>query len=390
MPAEQVGGGQQAPLGGPGQEDLAHRALVLDLQVDDRPRHRLRRSGARRGHHGHAQADRDEAADVGQVVALEDDIRPEPGLLAQVVGQPPQRGGRPQADERLASHLGQADLPPPGQRVLARQGQTQRLEPDQPSTRRLVRGPPRAEFEVGVTAVQGHRVRVVAHLDEQEADAGVRDAEAADQVGDQPGAQRLLEGQRHRAGIGVDELADGGDAVVQLMQHRVQVRLEDRPGVGHAQRPAGAAQQRRADLRFQPGQGPGDAGLGDRLQLADLGHRGAVGDLLEPAQRVGIHTHDCSSCIHCQYVIGRIDAGDAHWKGATRTEEKKMTTSLLTAVRDQIRETREAHAARVLLERELAGYHSDADLNDLHAILDRYNDRETAQIRRILASQNSI
>jgi hypothetical protein len=67
-----------------------------------------------------------------------------------------------------------------------------------------------------------------------------------------------------------------------------------------------------------------------------------------------------------------------------------MTTSLLTAVRDQIRETREAHAARTSLARELASYHSDADLNDLHAILDRYNDRETAQIRRILASQHSI
>jgi hypothetical protein len=67
-----------------------------------------------------------------------------------------------------------------------------------------------------------------------------------------------------------------------------------------------------------------------------------------------------------------------------------MTTSLLTAVRRQIRETRQAHAARTSLERELALYHSDADLNDLHAILDRYNDRETAQIRRILASQHSI
>ena len=67
-----------------------------------------------------------------------------------------------------------------------------------------------------------------------------------------------------------------------------------------------------------------------------------------------------------------------------------MTSSLLTAVRHQIRETREAHAARTSLERELASYRSDADLNDLHAILDRYNDRETAQIRRILASQHSI
>ena len=62
-------------------------------------------------------------------------------------------------------------------------------------------------------------------------------------------------------------------------------------------------------------------------------------------------------------------------------------TSLLTAVREQIRETREARAGRAALERELASYNSASDLNDLHAILDRYNDHETAQIRRILASQ---
>ncbi len=62
-------------------------------------------------------------------------------------------------------------------------------------------------------------------------------------------------------------------------------------------------------------------------------------------------------------------------------------TSLLTAVREQIRETREAHAERAALERELASYNSASDLNDLHAILDRYSDHETAQIRHILASQ---
>jgi hypothetical protein len=64
--------------------------------------------------------------------------------------------------------------------------------------------------------------------------------------------------------------------------------------------------------------------------------------------------------------------------------------SLLTAVREQIRETRAAHAGRAALERELASYNSTSDLNDLHAILDRYSDHETAQIRRILASRHNI
>jgi hypothetical protein len=64
-------------------------------------------------------------------------------------------------------------------------------------------------------------------------------------------------------------------------------------------------------------------------------------------------------------------------------------TSLWTTVRQQVRDTREARAADAALERELAAYRSQEDLNDLHAILDRYSDEETADIRRILATQRS-
>jgi hypothetical protein len=300
VPAEQVGGGQQAAFGGPGQEDLPGRALIEDLQVGHRARHGLGRSGAGRGHDGHAQAGRDEAADVGQVVALEDHGGTEPGAPAQLVGLPPQRRGRVQADERLGRHLGQPDLPPADQPMVARQGEAERLDRDQPGACRIVRRPPRAELEVGVPAVQDDEVRFVARLGKPEPDARMRGAEAAGQVGDEPGAQRLLEGQRHGAGVRVDELADGGDAVVEVVQQRVQMRLEHRPGVRHPQRPSGAAQQRGADLRLEPGQSPGDAGLGDRLQLADLGQRGAVGHLLEPAQRIGVHINDSSSWFSCQ------------------------------------------------------------------------------------------
>jgi hypothetical protein len=59
----------------------------------------------------------------------------------------------------------------------------------------------------------------------------------------------------------------------------------------------------------------------------------------------------------------------------------------ITAIRNRIRESRDAHAAKAALERELASYSSPSDLDDLHAILDRYSDQETAQIRRILAAQ---
>jgi len=64
-------------------------------------------------------------------------------------------------------------------------------------------------------------------------------------------------------------------------------------------------------------------------------------------------------------------------------------TSLWTAIRTQLRDSRDAHAARASLERELAGYNSPSDLDDLYAILDRYSDQETRQIRRILAYQSS-
>ena len=67
-----------------------------------------------------------------------------------------------------------------------------------------------------------------------------------------------------------------------------------------------------------------------------------------------------------------------------------MAASLLSAVREHIRENREARAGRAALERELASYSSASDLNDLHAILDRYSDHETALIRRILASRHNI
>ena len=64
-------------------------------------------------------------------------------------------------------------------------------------------------------------------------------------------------------------------------------------------------------------------------------------------------------------------------------------TSLWATVRTQLRESRDAHTARMMLERELASYNSQSDLDDLHAILDRYSEQETRDIRRILAVQHS-
>ena len=67
----------------------------------------------------------------------------------------------------------------------------------------------------------------------------------------------------------------------------------------------------------------------------------------------------------------------------------QTATRPLTSLRTKLRESRDAHAARAALARELASYNSPSDLDDLHAILDRYSDQETRDIRRILAAQAS-
>jgi hypothetical protein len=64
------------------------------------------------------------------------------------------------------------------------------------------------------------------------------------------------------------------------------------------------------------------------------------------------------------------------------------TTPLRTAFVARIRAARAAWAARRTLEHEIACYTTVQDLNDLHAILDRYSDKETADIRRILAAHS--
>jgi hypothetical protein len=62
------------------------------------------------------------------------------------------------------------------------------------------------------------------------------------------------------------------------------------------------------------------------------------------------------------------------------------TTKALGRRLTAIRETR---TARRTLQNELASYTTQAELNDLEAILDRHSDEETADIRRFLASRRA-
>ena len=70
-----------------------------------------------------------------------------------------------------------------------------------------------------------------------------------------------------------------------------------------------------------------------------------------------------------------------------RTRRTAETVRRLAAIRHEVRDSREARAARRTLQHELSSYNTASELNDLEAILDRHSDEETADIRRFLATR---
>ena len=135
-----------------------------------------------------------------------------------------------------------------------------------------------------------HRPAGVVGGVQPEAHPGVVTAEGVDQVRHQPRPERQLEGDRDRPGLGVDQLVDGREAVVDVVQGGVHVPLEHRAGVRGPQHPPAPQQERRADLLLEPRQRPRDARLADHVQLGHLGDGGPVGDELEPAQGLDVHS----------------------------------------------------------------------------------------------------
>ena len=69
--------------------------------------------------------------------------------------------------------------------------------------------------------------------------------------------------------------------------------------------------------------------------------------------------------------------------------QRAIRRSRTVARREEARAARAARAARTALERDLAAYTSPRDLDDLDAILGRYSEEETADIRRILAARRA-
>ena len=113
--------------------------------------------------------------------------------------------------------------------------------------------------------------------------------ELTDDRGNQPGAERQLE--RHGDGprLGIDQLVDGRQAVVQVVEQGVDVSLERCPGLGEPQHASVPLQQWCTEIPVQPIQRSRDRGLAHIEDVGDLRDRRAVGDLLEPAQGFSVH-----------------------------------------------------------------------------------------------------
>ncbi len=72
----------------------------------------------------------------------------------------------------------------------------------------------------------------------------------------------------------------------------------------------------------------------------------------------------------------------SHATSSARTHSRRSWA----AVRDDLRERREARSARQVLRRQLASYSSPHEIDDLMASVRRRDDAGAEEIRRVLAS----
>lgn len=156
---------------------------------------------------------------------------------------------------------------------------------------------PGADLQIGPPAVQHGGADLVPYLVQFEPHAWVLGTETAHQVGDQPGAERMLKGEHDGTAVRIQQLVERGQPVVEAVQQGVHMSLEHRARMRHPQRTPRPVQQCHSDLVLEPGQRSRHPRLSDGLELAHLGHGCAVGDLLKPAKRIGIHIHDSNSWI---------------------------------------------------------------------------------------------
>jgi hypothetical protein len=73
-------------------------------------------------------------------------------------------------------------------------------------------------------------------------------------------------------------------------------------------------------------------------------------------------------------------------KGPTKDRQKKRNHM---NIRAELRARQSARADRKALERDLATYRTPAELDELHAMLSRYEEDQVADIRRMISRQRA-
>jgi hypothetical protein len=71
----------------------------------------------------------------------------------------------------------------------------------------------------------------------------------------------------------------------------------------------------------------------------------------------------------------------------TVNDRTPALAAMWSAARDELRARRQARADRKRLERDLSTYRTQAELDDLYALLDTNDDADSALVREILATQ---
>lgn len=64
-----------------------------------------------------------------------------------------------------------------------------------------------------------------------------------------------------------------------------------------------------------------------------------------------------------------------------------MKMKFVETIKDTLAERRAARAARLQLEREIGAYSSASDLLELEAIIARYPEEQTVEVREVLTQQ---
>ena len=194
-----------------------------------------------------------------------------------------------EVDELLAREVGPLDPAPPGERVLGRAHEHERLAAqDRLGQRPQVLGG-RDERDVEVALADAREEVVRARLREVDLHLRVAAVEALEQGGHVEDAEALLRADAQRAGQrarGPDDRVAGGGS---LREHGACVREQRETGFGGLDAPSRAREQARAELLLQAADRGGEPRLRDSDELGGAGELAFVRERDEVLHLTKIH-----------------------------------------------------------------------------------------------------